>query len=192
MELLKVTLKGETPILMHNGRLSNPLDEATKKLKALTSKKSKTDNDHAEIARAEWEGGLYIDEDGPYIPCDNLEACIKGGATVQKLGKKFGSAVTVVEDRIPLQYKGPRDADGLWKSKFYDVRGVVVSSKRIQRCRPIFKEWSAAFTVAFDPQDVDSRQVVKALVDAGRAVGLFDRRPQRGGRFGKFLVVIEA
>lgn len=190
METMKVRITGETPILMHNGRLANPLDEATKKLKALTDRAKKTDSDHADIARAEWEGGLYLDEQGPFIPCDNIDACLKGGAKLQKLGKKFGAAVAVVEDRIPIQYKGPRDAEGLWASKFYDVRGVVVGIKRVQRCRPIFKEWSASFTVAFDPQDVNRREVEKALSDAGRTIGLFDRRPEKGGRFGKFAVEV--
>jgi hypothetical protein len=183
---MTVRIKGETPLLMHNGRLANPLDEFTKRLKVLTAKPKKTDADHAEIARAEWNGGLYLDDAGPYIPCDNLDACLKGGAKQQKLGKKFGSAVAVVEDRVALQYAGPRDADGLWAAKFYDVRGVVISGKRVQRCRPIFNQWSATFTVAFDAQDVNRREVERALSDAGRTIGLLERRPEKGGRFGKF------
>lgn len=190
METIKVRITGLSPILMHNGRLANPLDEASKKLKSLTAKKTKTDADHADIARAEWEGGLYIDEGGPFVPCDNLDSCLKGAAKGQKLGKKFGAAVAVIEDRAPLVYKGPRDADGLWSAKFYDVRGVVVGGKRVQRCRPIFREWSCEFTVSFDPQDVDRRQIEKALQDAGRTIGLFDRRPEKGGRFGKFAAEV--
>lgn len=190
MQTIKVRITGQTPILMHNGRLANPLDDATKRLKALTAKKTKTDADHAEIARAEWEGGLYIDDDGPFIPCDNLDAAIKGGATKQKLGKAFGSAVAVVEDRVPLTYKGPRDAGGLWERKFYDIRGVVVGGKRIQRCRPLFRDWACEFTVSFDERDVNKRQVEQALNDAGRSVGLFDKRPQKGGRFGKFTAEV--
>lgn len=186
METLNIRIKSESPLLMHNGRLANPLDEFSKRLKALTSRKTKTDADHIEIARAEWEGGLYIDEGGPFIPCDALDACLKGAATQQKLGKKFGSAVFVVEDRVPLQYEGPRDAAGLWAAKFYDIRGVVVGQKRVQRTRPIFKEWAAAFTVAFDQRDVNRRQVEQAVLECGRMVGLFDRRPAKGGRFGKF------
>lgn len=190
METIKVRITGVSPILMHNGRLSNPLDEASKRLKACTSKKTKTDADHGEIARAEWEGGLYLDDHGPYVPCDNLDACLKGAAKAQKLGKKFGAAVAVIEDRVPLLYKGPRDLDGLWKAKHYDIRGVVVGGKRIQRCRPIFREWAAEFTVSFDPQDVNRRQIEQALQEAGRTIGLFDRRPEKGGRFGKFTAEV--
>jgi hypothetical protein len=186
MELIKVRIKGDSPILMHNGRLANPLNEYTKRLKSLTSKKTKTDADHFDIARAEWEGGLYFNDHGPIVTCDNIDACLKAAAKLQKLGKLFGSAVGIVEEFVPLQYKGPRDLDGLWSQKFYDIRGVVIGGKRLQRCRPIFKEWSCEFTVALDERDVNRRQVEQALSEAGRRVGLFDRRPEKGGRFGKF------
>ena len=192
MKTMKVRITGNSPILMHNGRLANPLDPAAKTLKALTSRKKKTDSDHAEIARSEWEGGLYIDTSGPYISCDNMDACIKGGAKLQKLGKQFGSSVAVVEDRIPLQFDGPRDANGLWAAGFYDVRGVRIGQTRVQRCRPLFRTWTATFSIAFDDRDVEARQIEQALHEAGRLVGLFDRRPEKGGRFGKFTAEVIA
>ena len=190
METIKVRITGESPILMHNGRLANPLDEYTKRLKALTAKKTKTDADHADISRAEWEGGIYLDSTGPYVSCDNLDACLKGAAKNQKLGKAFGSSVAVLEERVPLLYEGPRDPDGLWAKRFYDIRGVVIGGKRVQRCRPIFREWACEFTIGYDPQDVNRRQVDQALQDAGRKIGLFDRRPEKGGRYGKFTAEV--
>jgi hypothetical protein len=186
METIKVAITGETPILMHNGRLSNPLDDYAKALKALTAKRGKSDADYMEIMRAEWDGGLYIDVDGPYVPCENLDAALKSAAKAQKLGKKFGSSVVVVEDRAQLVYKGPRDRQGLWEAGFRHVCGVKVGTARVQRCRPIFTEWACEFTIAFDAQDVNRRQVEQALNEAGRISGLFDRRPEKGGRFGKF------
>lgn len=190
METIKVRIKAETPLLMHSGRLADPLDPATKELKALTGKVKKTDADHEAIAKCEWAGGLYLNEDGPYIPACNLDACIKGAAKKQKLGTKFGAAVMVVEDAAKLVYQGPRDLDGMWKAGYRDVRGVVISNKRLMRCRPMFKNWSAEFTVAFDPRDVNRESVVQAISDAGRAIGLGDMRPQKGGRYGKFTAEV--
>lgn len=192
MAMIKVRINGLTAILMHNGRLANPLDEHTKHLKKLTSKPSskRTDEDYIECLRAEWMGSLYIDETGPFIPADNLDACIKGGAKLSKLGKRFGSAVQVHDDRVYIDYPGPRDADGLWAAGFRDISGVKVGQARVMRCRPIFREWAAAFEVNFDPSSVDRDQVVTAIAGAGKDVGLFDRRPEKGGRFGKFSVEV--
>jgi hypothetical protein len=192
MEQIKVRITGEAPILMHNGQLANPLNKHAKRLKALTSKRQKSDEDHAAVMHAEWLGGLYINDQGPFVPCDNLEAALKAAAKQQKLGKKFGSGVQVIETEIPLQYEGPRDAEGLWLQEFWDIRAVKVGTARVQRCRPLFKEWSCTFTVAYDPRDVNRREVEQAIHEAGRVAGLFDRRPEKGGRFGKFSAEILA
>ena len=69
----RITITGTAPLLMHNGRLANPLDPSTQALKSLTSKRKKTDDDLFDIARAEFLGGLYIDPDvGPYVPGENV------------------------------------------------------------------------------------------------------------------------
>jgi hypothetical protein len=191
MKHMKVKITGVSPLLMHNGRLADPLNEATKKLKALTSKKQKVDADHEAIARVEWEGGLYYDEEiGPYIPAENIDGAIKAAAKLQKLGKHFGQAVMVVEDRTPLKYKGPRDLDGLFKAGFKDTRSVRNQMARVMRCRPRFDGWSCEFTLAYDEEIVNEESIRRAVIASGKRSGLGDWRPEKGGRYGKFAAEV--
>ncbi|MGP1609293.1 MAG: hypothetical protein ACTS5G_01205 [Burkholderiales bacterium] len=183
MRQIKVTIKGISPLLMHSDRLANPLDPATKAHKELTGKRKKTDADHEAIAKSQWHGAIYHDkEQGPYIPAQNLDATLQEAAKLQKLGKKFKQAVMVVEDMIPLRYKGPRDREGLFAAGFVDVRGVRVGMSKVMGCRPKFNEWGASFTVAYNEDVLNQEEVVKAIHDAGALVGVCDFRP----RFGKF------
>lgn len=182
----KVTLKltGQSPVLMHSDRGANPLDPAAKELKKLTGKRKKTDEDHAAIARLEWELGMYIDPKlGPYLPTQNIQKAIVEGGRINKLGTAVERAVLILADRAPLAYKGPRDPEGMWKAGgFADMRSVVVGQARTMRCRPIFAEWSTEVEVLFDTSVLDRAQLVLCAENAGRLIGLGDYRP----RFGRF------
>jgi hypothetical protein len=188
MQTIKVTLTGVSPMMMHNARFANPLDPATKAHKALTGKRKKTDEDHEAIAYSEWCGALYHDKEiGPYVPANWVESMLIESSKGQKLGKKFKSAVMVVEDKVKVEYDGPRDIKGMFKNPaFVDVRSVKVQQARLQRCRPIFDQWKLNLSVAFNPAVVEEREVIKALEDGGQLVGLGDYRP----RFGKFEVKV--
>lgn len=191
MKQLKVKFVGVSPLLMHNGRLANPLDAATRSHKALTSIKKKTDADHEAIIKSEWMGGLYWNEEiGPYIPGMNFDAAFKNAAKLQKLGKQFGQGVMVVEDEVKLSYQGPRDREGMFSAGYLDVRGVKVGMARVMRCRPKFNSWSGEFTIAVNELIVNPDQVVKALPNAGELIGVGDYRPEKGGRYGKFSVEV--
>jgi hypothetical protein len=184
MKQLRIKITGLSPLMHHSERGANPLDEATKAHKALTAKRKKTDADHEAIAKSEWLLSLYWSEkSGPYIPGQNLDASIKNGAKLQKLGTRFAQVVTVEEDEVPIVYKGPRDPEGMFKAGFFDVRGVRVGTAKVMRCRPRFKTpWEATFTLTFDEDVVNDEEVRKAVTDAGRLIGLCDNRP----RYGKF------
>lgn len=187
METINVKITGVSPLLMHSDRFSNPLDPMTKDHKLLTGKKKKTDEDHEAIALSEWRGALYYDKSlGPYVPGQNIESTIVGGAKLQKLGTKFKSAFMVQQDKIAVEYTGPRTLEKLQSDpRFIDMRSVKVQQARIQRCRPIFTDWSLTFTILFNPEVIERRDVLKAVSDSGMLVGLGDFRP----RFGKFEAV---
>lgn len=187
METINVRITGISPLLMHSDRFANPLDPATKAHKELTSKRKKTDEDHEAIARSEWMGSLYIDKNGPYIPGQNIDAAIIEAAKMQKLGKTVKRAVQVVDDRVHLEYTGPKTAEALFQPEFIDVRGVKVGMAKLMRCRPIFREWAAGFTVMYNPEQINREDLVKAINDAGLLVGLCDYRP----RFGKFTAEVK-
>lgn len=187
MKQLKIRISGVSPLLMHSDRFANPLDKATKAHKELTGKRKKTDADHEAIARSEWMGSLYWREDiGPFIPGQNFDAAFKEAAKLQKLGKKFTQAVMVIEDEVPLQYKGPRDPAGLFDAGFVDVRGVKVAMAKLMRCRPKFNQWACGLTLAYNEEVVNEEEVRKAVADAGALIGVCDYRP----RFGKFTAEV--
>ena len=191
MRQLKVKVEGLSPLLMHSDRFANPLDPATKAHKELTAKRKKTDADHEAIAKSEWNGSLYFsDQIGPYIPGQNFDAALQNAAKLQKLGKRFGQGVMVLEDEIRLDYKGPRDREGLFAAGFVDVRGVKVASAKLMRYRPKFNKWACEFTLAFNEDILNVEEIRKAIADAGQLIGVCDYRPEKRGRFGKFTAEV--
>jgi hypothetical protein len=190
MQTTKLKFVGSTvPLVMHNGQMADPLNPHTKALKKLTGKKKKTDEDLLEIQRVEWMGGLYFDPKiGPYIPAEALEACIFNGAKLSRLGKDFKAACFVKGSKIPLLYEGPRELEALWATgEFKDIRGVVVSNRRVMRCRPLFNPpWSVEFEIEYD--DINEDTLIQVCGDAGRKAGLCEMRP----RYGRFEVEVLA
>ena len=188
LQQLEITIEGVSPLLMHNGQTADPLNKFSKELKAVSSKRKKTDEDYAEMSRIEWHAGLYVNRDGfLVIPSEILEASIGDGAKKSKLGKAFKSAVFVDQDAILDIGIGPKKkAIDLWGDDQYrDVRGVRVGQARIMRTRPIFTNWKAKFVVNYDDEQVNESEVVRALEDAGSKSGLCDNRP----KYGRFRVV---
>ena len=185
MQTQTYKLKSVTPLLMHNGRLANPLDPFQRDLAKLTKKRGKTDADLEEIARREFYGGIYWNSElGPHIPDLLMQACIQEGAKKFKLGKQFKSAVFVAGD-IKLEYSGPRTVDEVWKDgRFRHQCMVKIGTSKTLRTRPIFEDWSGQVSVTFDETVVEEDQVRQSLEAAGRFVGVGDWRP----RYGRFSV----
>lgn len=186
MEHIDIHIKGIAPLLMHNIRLADPLDPWTKKLSALTGTRPKTDDIHAQIARVEFEGGLYFDEEiGPYMPANNLDKMLLEGGTLHKIGKIIKESTLSVNDRYALEYNGPRTVEGLYKAGFFDRRAIGIGRSKTIRTRPMYREWELKFTLAFDEERLNVEQLIQAVEDAGRYKGLGDYRP----RFGRFEMV---
>lgn len=186
MNEFKVRLVGAGGLLMHNERLANPTDAAAKRLKALTGKRGKTDEDHEQIARAEWEGGLYWDVDiGPYISGGWISAVVRDSAKLFKLGTAVTRGVLVMDQRFKLEYDGPRDIEGMWAAKkFVDQRMVGNQAVRVLRTRPLFEDWHADISFMYDTSVLDASQLQQVLTVGGFKVGIGDYRP----RFGRFNV----
>lgn len=183
-----ITLTGTAPLLMHNSRLSNPLDPATKALKKVTSKRQKTDDDHEQIARLEFAGGLYLDPDvGPFIPGQNIARCLVDGAKLTKMGVKVTRGVFISTDVNPLSYKGPRAEQSLWDQGWRHMASVKVGTSRTMRCRPWFPEWAVQAEGVLDPAVLELDDLVTIASNAGSLIGLGDWRP----RFGRFTATVQ-
>lgn len=182
---VSLKIRGVTPLLMHNEQLANPMSPATKRLKALTGKRKKTDDDVREIARAEFAGGLYLDESGPFIPVHWILAMLRDGGKMEKLGKAVTQGVLILEDSFPLDIPiKDRTEEGLWNAGFYDQRMVGNQKARVLRTRPKFDKWSIECVVHYDPSIFNGEQILRIAANAGVKVGLGDYRP----RYGRFVI----
>lgn len=189
---VRLTATGTRPLLVHNVQLASPLNRYAKALKAANSKRTKTDEDRVAIARIEFEGSLYFDSEiGPYVPSQNVLAALVEGGRLTKAGKKVERGVMVDDLVLPLIYRGPRDVDGLWgngESEFVDMRTVVIMRNKIDRCRPIFKEWAFEADITIDPSVIDLDEFEEVSRNAGAMAGIGDYRRL----FGRFSTEVQA
>lgn len=61
----------------------------------------------------------------------------------------------MMDDRVYLKYSGPKNAAALFTPEHIDMRGVKVSGAKVMRCRPIFREWAAEFSVAYNSEQIN-------------------------------------
>lgn len=62
MKILKFRFESVSPLLQHDDKMANPFNDYTKRMKAISSKRKKTDDDLMEMARIEWMASLYHTE----------------------------------------------------------------------------------------------------------------------------------
>lgn len=184
-----IRITGTHTLLMHNARLSNPLDPMAKALAEITGKRAKTDDDHEEAARREWMGGLYYEpEVGPYIPGANIERALLDSARMSRLGKSIERGVFIQSDINALEYPGPRRLpDLLADVSFRHMASVKVGRVRVMRCRPMFTAWALTASGTLDESQMDPAELEQTAERAGRLVGLGDWRP----RFGRFTASVQ-
>lgn len=182
---VKCKIRGVAPLLMHRGGLANPLDKWARASKKVSAKRKKTDEDIEELARLDFMGSLYWDEEnGVHIPAEAIEACIRDGAKKNKRGKDIQSGVFCNSNVASLQYEGPKEPQKLFDKGFFDTRAVSVNRSKVMRTRPRFNKWSCTFTLSVNTSVIDPEDVLAALEDAGAIKGLCDYRP----RYGRFVV----
>lgn len=201
METITFKFIGQTPLLMHNIRLSNPMDPYVEALKTITGKRKKTIEDHKEIARIEWEGGLYLHKGVVAVPMRWVNKCMERGATKQKNGAQWRTGAMVMDDHHPLDYSGKKitingskaipnpELDAGFQNHCFQTMAGVQRSKTL-RSRPMFNDWSLTAEIAFDPTVIERPLIIRAADDAGRLCGLGDWRIEKGGPFGRFVVEI--
>jgi hypothetical protein len=201
---MKVLLKldGRTqvdgaPLVVHNERLADPLDEFTRAIQAIAKKRKKTEADHLEIGRLECLGSLYSDPafenpknvDGQLIgvPAWNILRCLQEGAKRHKRGVDVLRGVHPLEQFAQLDYQGPHDAEGIWREGFWLRKSVGVQRARTIRTRPMFEDWQLELPVEVDSRIFDVDTLGICWADAGRYAGLGEMRPV----YGRFLGTLE-
>lgn len=191
MKSFTLTMMGTAPMLVHNAQLSDPLNKWAKEMKKVSAKRTKTEDDHLEMSRLEFYGGMYYDADlGPVIPAMNIEATLVNGAKKIKLGKAVTQGLRITDQVTPIIYKGPRDMAGLWgngESEFVNRASVKVGMARVMRTRPMFTNWALEVSGVYDESIFDEDVINEICQYSGTLIGIGDWRP----RFGTFTHELE-
>ncbi len=183
--VLKLT--GRSGLVMHNSRMIDPEDDIVRAIAEITAKgKKQTDADRAQVSRLEWFGGIYHDSDlGVYVPSWNVVKCINRGAVITKNGKDVLRSLSVLTDRVPLQYDGPRELAKLYeKPEFRFRKEVGIGQKKVMRVRPIFRRWSLSLEAELIEDVMNPADLLRVTETAGLSEGLGDARILGFGRFG--------
>lgn len=190
MNQLQTTWTGESPLICHNGQTADPRNSYAKAMKAVSSKRKKTDADYDEMARLEFLAGLYRTKTDIVIPDHVLEGVVNNAAKKSRRGPQAKSGIFIT-DHASLDFDGKPDevTEETLHDLFEDGNhtltvGVKVGTSRVMRTRPIFRRWSLSFNLHYDPDVLNLRDINEILTDAGRLVGLGDWRP----KYGRFTV----
>jgi len=179
---IEVRMLGMTPYLMHNPKLMDPDYEYTRAIKALTSKRKKTDQDLKEIDDLEWTGGLDWGDVGGkktlVIPSAKPRKSFIQAGKIHKLGKNVERALKPLEMSAPLLYDGPQKLSDLARlPQFRSRLSVVVNGKRVMRCRPQFLPWGVIVRFMFRPDaGLNFDELARVVELAGQAEGVGDNR----------------
>jgi len=187
MERIKTVLRGVTPLLMNRMPDDQLLALHTREKRRFTAPK-----EPREAAGMK----LYRSADGsPYLPTENLMAClIAAGMYIKLDGKRQMSTkqstllpgfLSVEDPYLPLlgQNRGP----ALWEVDMRQGRNPN-GGEAVCVIRPRFDAWVVQVSLLVDTDSI-AETVIRDLVDiAGARIGLCDFRPQRRGVFGKFRV----
>lgn len=155
-------------------------------MKQVSSKRSKTDADFAELAKLEWYASIYTmkNDDGELricLPSDLIESSLINGAKKQKLGKK-AQAGLFVENHVFLNFDGDHlTPDELWgrdENRF--VKKVKVQQNSVMRTRFIAENWSVDVDIVYDDLHFNKADIAKIVEDTGFQVGFGDWRPKYG------------
>lgn len=217
MRRYQITLRGETPILMHQDNLAWAevmnqwrLDPANKKI-------SVAGDDRTPAWR--WLGNLYVESGRIVIPADNLMTVLREGGQKVSTGKGqetfkryTQSGIIIDQSSWPLLLNGKEvsyapikaligNPDFTEHLKVAESLGFELLVKRAKigaakhvRVRPRFDNWVLHGSLTVLADDIITTQVLEnILLFGGTYCGLCDWRPsspKSPGSFGKFVAEI--
>lgn len=182
IERLEIKLRGSSPLLMHKFNGDSPSEP---------KRSAKTQAYIDERHRKDWMQSAYFSEKlGFFIPGEVVDGALVGGAKRNRRGMDFKTFCFCEELEVPLiYYEDADDKKGkflhgkladFYLPGFSDLRAVVIKGSRIDRCRPIFRNWGLHFHLQYDGDFLQLEDIQNALKYG--AIG--DFRP----RFGRFQV----
>lgn len=198
MKEMTVRWTGIRPLIMHNADMIDPDNRTVLAIGQLTRSLKKLKKDDVEgkedlrrkIERLEWEGSMYWQSDGVFMPGKNIMAAIVAGARKIKAGKQAEQAIVPIED-IPIDTKvSTKNLDKLYENKDFSLRQAVrippKTGSRIMKVRPKITDWSLTFKIEYDEKTLPTNDLLESMNEAGSLIGLCDWRPI----FGRFIVEV--
>lgn len=188
----EVSIKGITPLLIHNGRTANPLDEYAKRMKNLTSKRKKTEEDIKELLALQWESGLYWDQKlGLHMPTENILAALHKACKKHKMGPLVPGFVFDEAIGFPIIVPHHTDFEALKadeSNRF--IKTVTIQRSKTLSCRPMFNDWSIGLEFFVDETLLSLEDVKLILTTMASRIGLGVWTPShpKPGNFGRFLI----
>ena len=176
MKSIKFRITGTCPLMLNNPQTVNPMNVYAKEIKALTSKRSKTDEDQNEIFHLKFLASCYYNDKGQYIlPANMIAKSFEAGAKENKLGAKFQRSVFINEDCL-LKFKDNGcSPEELWQNHsetYVDIRPVGVQKSKIVTARMIVPDWSLEGELTFDETQLNKSEVWLALTNAVLRYGI--------------------
>lgn len=171
---IKVEIQGISPLLFNRFLESDIIGKSKRKAGAESEKII--------------EDKLYILEGKIYTPSTHiLGSLINAAKNFQIKGKGksnysrlVGSSVEVKEDAIIHKYQG-------WVA--WRISAVNPMTKgRMIVTRPRMEKWAFEFTLVLRDESIGIETIKEILDYAGSYVGIGDWRPEKKGKFGKFIV----
>jgi hypothetical protein len=168
--------------ISHSGQTADPLNRYAKALKEVSSKRKKTEADFEQLAKIEFEAGLYLNKAGQVIiPGRVIEAALAEGAKKSREGKAALSSTFVDNDPVIEYDGGPLSLQELLLSEEHRLAVPVrVGTARVVRTRPIFHNVRGTFRVSLETSLANEAQLRRWIDDALNQVGIGDWRPRHG------------
>ena len=191
------TASSGSPLVMHNERLADPLDDFSQAISGISGKRKKTIPDHEDMAELEFYGGLYTEpaltcpvngvkaEIG--VPAWNILRCLQDGGKRHKRGLDVPRGIYPLREFATLKFDGPKDPQKLWQGGGFSLRkSVGVQRSRTMRTRPFFADWQTELPIEVDSTVFDRHTLETIWREAGIYAGLGDMRPI----YGRFTATI--
>lgn len=186
---VKVRCRGVTPLL-YNRMTMEQLD-------GLRTKEKKSKNaPRPKDPRVEATPKVHQTEDGlPIVPDEMLFAClVNAGVFVRLDGKRQVStkesttlpAFLEIEDKVIL-LENPDGGTPKWEVDMRQGKNPN-GGEAVCIVRPRFDLWAFEITIQIDDAEVGEDLMRELFDKAGKRMGLGDFRPQKKGRYGKFVV----
>ena len=187
-----IEIEGETPLIIHNGRTSNPLDEYAKKMKVLTSKRKKTDEDIEKLLDIQWHASLYWHPKiGLYMPVENIQAALYKACKKHKMGNQVSGFVFGETVGFPILVDGHDNLAKLESIPAYRfVKAVTIQRSKTMSCRAMFEKWELKFNFEIDQSIITQDDVTMILNTMSNRIGLGVWTPShpKPGNHGKFII----